>query len=75
MSKSGDGFGLVLVELKGVWESSGSCKGTRRDPEGFLFVENPSVVGCEVGGAIRGRKWSKLIAGVPGGEGGAAFSS
>ena len=56
MSKSGDGFGLVLVELKGVWESSGSCKGTRRDPEGFLVVENPSVVGCEVGRAIRGRK-------------------
>ena len=75
MSKSGDGFGLVLVELKGVWESSGSCKGTRGDPEGFLVVENPSVVGCEVGRAIRWRKWSKLIAGVPGGEGGAAFRS
>ena len=55
MSKSGDGFGLVLVELKGVWESSGSCKGARRDPEGLLFVENPSVVRCEVGRAIRGR--------------------
>ena len=75
MSESGDGFGLVLVELKGVWEPAGSCKGTRRDPEGLLFVENPSVVRCEVGGAIRGRKWSKLIAGVLGDECGAAFHS
>ncbi len=75
MSKSGDGFGLVLVELKGVWESSGSCKGTRGDPEGFLVVENPSVVRCEVGRAIRGRKWSELFAGVPCGEGGTVFSS
>ena len=64
MSKSGDGFGLVLVELKGVWESNGSCKGARRNPEGLLFVENPPVVRCEVGGAICGGEGTKLVASV-----------
>ena len=52
MSKSGDGFGMIMVKLKGVWKPRGPSKGTRRDPEGFVVVEDPPIVGCEGGGAI-----------------------
>ena len=52
MSKSGSGFGWVMVKLKGVWEPRGPSKGTRRDPEGFVVVKDPPIIGCEGGRAI-----------------------
>ena len=60
---------MVLVELKRVWEASGSCKGTHGDPKGSLFLEDPFIVRCEVGGAIRRREWTKLVTSVSGGDG------
>ena len=60
---------MILVELKGVWEANGPSKGTHGDPEGSLFFENPFVVRCQVGGAIRRREWTKLVASVSRGDG------
>ena len=56
MSESGNGFGWVVVELKGVCEPSDPGKGTRGNPEGFVVVKDPPVVGCECGGAVCGCK-------------------
>ena len=55
---------MILVEVEGVWEANDSSKGPHGDPEGFLFLENPFVVGCEIGGSICGGEWAKLVASV-----------
>ena len=54
MSESGNGFGWVVVELKGVWEPRNSGKSTRGNPEGFVVMKDPPIVGCECGGAVCG---------------------
>ena len=55
---------MVLVEVERVWKTNGASKGSHGDPERFLFLDDPFVVGCEVGGAICGGEGTKLVASV-----------
>ena len=61
MSKSGNGFGWVVVKLKRVREPGDPSKGTRGNPEGFVVVEDPPVVGCECCGVVRRCEGSYLL--------------
>ena len=52
MSKRGDGFGCVVVEMEGVRKANSSSKGSRGDPKGFVIANEPLVVWGDRSGVV-----------------------